>query len=219
MGLTAQPEDDHQPDWQPIPYTGYPHPRGATPVLVSLVPAFKSCNAPNRTHGAPLAFASCNPPQQASDFLTVGTPDSNGRAAASVGSLRYTVTGASTATPDLKIDVSITGVLNKTVLTPYGGELSADGGLRITDGNNIPNPGGPGPGTVQDTSFPVTVPCSGSSCAISTTANAVMPGSVAGGNRTVWQLGQVKVYDGGSDGLASTTVDNTLFMDQGVFTP
>ena len=37
--------------------------------------------------------------------------------------------------------------------------------------------------------------------------------------RAVWQLGQVKVYDGGSDGDASTAADNTLFMDQGVFIP
>jgi hypothetical protein len=29
----------------------------------------------------------------------------------------------------------------------------------------------------------------------------------------------VKVYDCGSDGLASTTGDNTLFMDEGVFIP
>jgi hypothetical protein len=219
MGLTAQPEDDHQPDWQPIPYAGYPRPRGASPFLTYLVPAYRQCAGPTSTHGAPLSYPSCHPPGQASDFLTVGTPDSNGRPAGSVGSLRYTVTGGNTATPDLKIDVSITGVLNKTVLTPYSGELSADAGLRITDGNNIPNPGGPGPATVQDTSFPVTVPCSGSSCAVATSANAVMAGSVNEGNRAVWQLGQVRVYDGGSDGVASTTVDNTLFMDQGVFIP
>jgi len=27
------------------------------------------------------------------------------------------------------------------------------------------------------------------------------------------------VYDGGADGLASTTGDNTLFMDEGIFAP
>jgi hypothetical protein len=32
----------------------------------------------------------------------------------------------------------------------------------------------------------------------STSANAVMVGSVTAGNRAVWELGQVKLYDGGS---------------------
>jgi hypothetical protein len=115
--------------------------------------------------------------------------------------------------------VSLTGVLNKADLTPYTGELSADVGLRITDRNNTPSPGGPGAATGQDGSFPVTVPCASSSCAVSTTANALMPGSVLEGKRAIWQLGQVQIYDGGSDGLVSTTGDNTLFMDQGVFAP
>ena len=41
-------------------------PKGATPLRASMVPAFKACAAPNRTHGAPLAFPSCNPPVQSS---------------------------------------------------------------------------------------------------------------------------------------------------------
>jgi hypothetical protein len=56
----------------------------------------------------------------------------------------------------------------------------------------------------------------GSTCSVSTSANAVAPGSVVAGARAIWELGQVQVYDGGSDNLASTTADNTLFMDQGV---
>ena len=38
------------------------------------------------------------------------------------------------------------------------------------------------------------------------------------GLRSNWQLDQVKVYDGGADGTA-TTADNTLFMDEGIFAP
>jgi hypothetical protein len=34
----------------------------------------------------------------------------------------------------------------------------------------------------------------------------------------VWAFGQVQVYDGGSDGVVSTT-PNTLFAKQGIFTP
>jgi Tol biopolymer transport system component len=210
-----------RPDWQPIPLN-YARPRGATPLQTSLVPAYKPCTAPDRTHGPPLASGSCSLPQQASSYLTVGTPDSNGLAPSSRGNVRYTTVLGDPSTPaneaDLKIDVDIVGVLNKVVLTPYSGQLRADVGLRITDRNNTPNPGGPGPATVQDTSFPVTVTCASGSCSVATTANAVMPGSVLEGKRAVWELGQVKVYDGGANGVAGSS-DATLFMDQGVFVP
>jgi hypothetical protein len=46
-----------------------------------------------------------------------------------------------------------------------------------------------------------------------------MPGLVVEGKRAVWQIGQVQVYDGGADGNANTTGDNTLFLTQGLFTP
>src|SRR6185503_194505 len=59
------------PDWQPIPINAYPRPKGATPFLTYLVPAYNTCVSPNRQHGPPLAFASCNPPTQSSTALTV----------------------------------------------------------------------------------------------------------------------------------------------------
>src|SRR3954466_11997378 len=68
-------------------------PKGATPLRASLVPSFKACAAPNRTHGAPLAFPSCNPPVQTSNFLTVGSPDANGAAANSTGDVTFKVNG------------------------------------------------------------------------------------------------------------------------------
>ena len=66
----------------------HPRPKGATPLRASTVPAYKACTTPNRTHGAPLAFPSCNPPVPASAYLTVGSPDANGAPANSVGSVR-----------------------------------------------------------------------------------------------------------------------------------
>ena len=60
-------------------------PKGATPLRVSLVPAYKQCTTPNSTHGAPLASPSCTPPQCTSIALTVGTPDVNGAAVNMVG--------------------------------------------------------------------------------------------------------------------------------------
>jgi hypothetical protein len=45
-----------------------------------------------------------------------------------------------------------------------------------------------------------------------------MPGVVQAGNRAVWELGQVRVNDGGPDGTVSTT-PNSLFAVQGIFIP
>jgi hypothetical protein len=66
----------------------HPRPAGASPIRVPLVPAYAACAAPNRTHGPPLEFASCNPPAQTSAQATVGTPDAFGGAANSVSYLR-----------------------------------------------------------------------------------------------------------------------------------
>ena len=35
----------------------------------------------------------------------------------------------------------------------------------------------------------------------------------------LWELGEIDVFDGGADGQAETTGDNTLFERQGVFVP
>ena len=59
----------------------------------------------------------------------------------------------------------------------------------------------------------------GSLCALSTSADAVVPGQVAEGARSNWELGQIKVFDGGADQDADTAGDNTLFMDEGIFVP
>jgi hypothetical protein len=53
---------------------------------------------------------------------------------------------------------------------------------------------------------------------VSATADGVAPGSVLEGKRSVWALEQVRLLDGGADGLAATA-DNTLFEVQGVFVP
>jgi hypothetical protein len=53
---------------------------------------------------------------------------------------------------------------------------------------------------------------------VSTSLDAIIPGAVPEHKRSVWELGAVSVYDGGADGIASTT-DNNLFERQGVFIP
>ena len=207
---------------------GYPRPKGASPLRVSLTPAFNRCGAPNRTHGPPLAFGSCAPPVQASSFLTVGTPDANGAAANSFASLTFEAVNGNPATSadeaDVKLGASATDVRLKAGLGDYTGELQANVSLRLTD--RASGPALDQPATVQDFTYRFTVPCQatlsstiGSTCTVATTADAIQPGSVKESARTIWQLGQVQLFDGGSDGLASTTSGNTLFMTQGVFVP
>jgi subtilisin family serine protease len=206
---------------------GHVRPVAATPIRVSLVPAYNACTSPNRVHGPPLASGSCAPPAQRSTQLTVGTFDANGQASNSVGSLQMRVVAGNPATPadeaDVRLAVNITDVRRKSNLADYGGELEARTTLRLTDrasGSSLDDNA-----TVQDLPFEFVVPCAttgdpatGSICSISTTADAVNPGVVGEGARAVWQLGQVSVADGGTDGLGGTD-PNGVFAVQGVFVP
>ena len=215
---------------QPVPEP-YARPKGATPMRASLVPAYRQCTSGNRTHGAPLSFPSCNPPQQSSSYLTLGTPDSNGAGANGVASVLYRV--KATSPSDVLISASLTDVRCKlpvsttcgssnTAAGPdYTGQLQVKQVLRITDKDYSPSDSG----TTQDSPFPITVPCAttvstvvGSTCAVSTSANALVPGAVTAGNRAIWALGQVQVYDGGASGTAGSP-GATLFMDEGIFIP
>jgi acyl-homoserine-lactone acylase len=200
---------------------GYPRPRGATPLRASLVPAFRRCTAPNRTHGAPLAFPSCGPPSQVSQDLTVGTGDANGQSAASTGSVLLHVEScppcASPTGADVGIEASMFDVRNRPSLTDYTGQLEGRFSLRITDRFNAASASDPqtDAGTVQDTPFKFPLPCAattgsaGGACQVSTSANAVVPGSVRDGDRAVWELGPVGLYDG----------TGALFANQGIFVP
>ena len=207
--------------------TGYARPQNASPLRTSLVVAYKPCTAANRQHGPPLLGGSCGPPAQASDWLTVGSPDvvGNGQQPNSVGSIRMVTQVGAAGPPDdanVQFVASITDVRNKSGLTDYTGQLQARLDLRVTDRNSGPSFTEPATG---DTTFNLTLPCAatadpaiGSTCSVTTTADAVMPGAVLEGKRSVWELGKVQVFDGGSDGMASTA-PNTLFAAQGVFVP
>ncbi len=209
-----------EPSWQPLPVNAYPRPRGASPIYLSLVPAYARCTAPNTQHGAPLSSNSCTLPAQASSALTFGTPDANGRQANGVGFAVLTTKADNLATPsdesDVKLQVSVTDVRQANDLSDHTGQLEARPVIRITDRDNIPSPGGPGAGTSVGIPFPYTVPCTptaatniGSTCATVTTAEAVLPGSLTGGRRAVWELARFDVYDGTS----------APFLTQGLFIP
>ena len=217
------------PNWQPIPINSYPRPKGATPFYGSLTIAYEPCAAPDRTHGPPLVYGSCSSPQMTSDYLTVGTGDSTFKPARNEGYLRMGVVPGILATPADEADVTLQffsdDIFTKAI-DDYTGELRAKVALQITDKDNTPHPGGPGAATTTSIPLELTVGCTpvadpleGSSCTASTSADALAPGTVKEGRRSIWGLGRVEVYDGGVDGDAQTPAGDTLFATQGLFVP
>ncbi len=215
----------------------HPRPKGASPFRVPLVPAYNPCTAPDRRHGPPLAYPSCNPPAQSSAYLTVGTPDANGAAANAVGFFRL---GVLPGDPDnIAVAVEISDVRCKPAMTTacgsanasggpdYAGQLLADMTLRLTDHDNATAPGGGTdaatmieiPSIVQFSCVATADPAIGASCKF---VQGLCPvdgcSSIENGDRTLAALGQVRVLDGGPDGGASTA-DNTLFAVQGLLVP
>jgi hypothetical protein len=215
--------------WPEVTATpSYVRPKGATPFRAPLAPSYRQCTSPNRQHGAPLAFGSCNPAQPTSNHLTVGTPDSNGKASNSQGSVTYNVVVGDLNTPaneaDVRVDASLTDVRRQGSLADYSGELGVVQLVQITDRRNGSSQSEPA--TVEPTPFRFTIPCAGTSdtgiggtCSLSSTFDAILPGSVVEGKRAIWELNGVDVFDGGADGQAATTGDNTLFEKQAIFVP
>jgi hypothetical protein len=124
---------------------------------------------------------------------------------------------------DVGITVSITDVRKSSDLSDYSGELNTRATIRLTDRKNGPD--GTEPATVSDFQLQFPVPCTptpqasvGSTCSVSTSADAVTPGMVIERARAIWEVGQVTLDDGGPDGIAATP-DNQPFAVQGVFVP
>ena len=225
----------HFPTWQPLP-PGPPHPngyarsKGATPFHASLVPAYAACEAPNRAHGPPLSFDACAPPKQTSSTLTVGTPDANGQPVRSLGYLqvnvlpgdvridfqmsdircRWAAGGCTGALSDYTAALQLSAVVRPTDRWNIGAGLEAATGIDL-EAFNLPIRG-----IAQCT--PTPDPSVGSTCSLNTTVNALAPGTVRAGSRTIWALRSVQVYDSGPDG-EPTSDDNELFATQGVFVP
>jgi hypothetical protein len=221
-------------------YRGYPRPKAATPLYVPLVLSFTECAADGagREHQAPLAYPSCAPATQSSPYLTVGTPDANRAPAISAGHVRLkTCQIPECLSSDVSIGTELTDVRCRSELPLCAPPVSAGAGaggdylgetetvldLRLTDKfNGLNRDEG---ATLGDYLLPVAMPClgtpdlpEGSVCATVTTGDSLIPGLVPGGARTIWQMGAVRVMDGGADGLAVTD-DNSVFAVQGLFAP
>jgi hypothetical protein len=209
-------------------------PNAATPLRLPLVPAYNPCTSPNRTHGAPLAFASCAPPVRSSNFLTVGTPDANGAAANSHGFLvlkvratQYEQLVISLEVSDVRClpatDASVCSGANAGGGPDYSGWLEGNAMIRISDHDN--GSARNEAATVQDIPFPVGAPCvstadtsTGGFCSSTFAPQPAIPAQDYGGRLTVVELSRFQVFDGGPDGWHGTE-DNTVFMRQGIFVP
>jgi hypothetical protein len=172
---------------------------------------------------------------QTSPNISVGTPDVNGAAANSTGYVRLSVWTPSAGSPDeadFTIEVNLSdircgsgttacGSANDRAGADYIGELQLEHVVRLTDRSALSDAL-----TTQDFPFQVRVGCSATSstatgavCSVHTSANAIVPGSLHENRRTIWQMRQVRVLDGGADGDADTVGDNRLFARQGIFVP
>ena len=237
---------DQAPDWAPV-IKNYARPKGATPVQLALVPAFKQCTIANRNakHKGALSTRSCNPATPESNYLTMGSPDVNGQAANAAGLIlmkAFCNGGASGETPpclttpgdqldgQITIDqtdvrcVGTSGSCPNGALSDYAGNLLLKLSARITDRNS----GGLGGATLLDVPITTTFSCSttvsntiGSTCSATTSFDALLGGAsvITEQKRAVWELRGVEIYDGGADGVASTQGDNTLFEVGGLFFP
>jgi hypothetical protein len=239
--ITATPETEQAADWQPVMdtvYPGYARPKEASVLRVPLVPSYKRCGSPNSQHGPPLAFASCNPPVQASSYLTVGTPDANGAPAESVGFVQFKVRPGDPATlaneADLTIDVAVNDVHCRIEDRPidcqppaspageaYAAWLEADIQLRVTDRFNLPSQNGRAPGTTSNSMFLRFSPYCGANqnygtCTMHTTVNALGGQVLREGRRTVWEFDAIRLWD---DPLPASRPRAGVFLTQGVFVP
>ena len=145
----------------------------------------------------------------ASGYATVGTPDANGSSARSIGYVQFRSRLGNDGTPADEADVEITATLSDvfragSVLSDYAGDLRMRTRLQMTD--KLSGSATLDPATVDDFFLNVPMPCtptadsSGSTCEAHTTADALFPGVVVESRRTLWELGAVQVFDGGSDG-------------------
>jgi hypothetical protein len=150
---------------------------------------------------------------------------------------------------DVKLTASLTDVRCKSLIggngtlcptantaggKDYAGQVQGNASIRITDHFNTAPPASCSgstscSATVTDLPFPVTGTCAstpsaptiGGTCSITTTADAVVPGSggvVKEGKKATVEVGQIIVNDGGTDGLA-TTAGNTVYARQGIYIP
>ena len=210
-----------------------PQGRGAVPGAAGA--RVQGMHAPQPPHGPPLAFASCNPPELRSDYLTMGSPDANGAVANSVGSVRFAVfANGNPSTPADEADVNVVVQPHRRAqaaptcpTTPASCRPTSV--VRVTDTRQRRAPGrrlrsrdGERPLVPDDRPVHARdrrAPRWAATCASTTTFDAVLPGAIKEGDRSIWQLGAGAGLRRRRGRPVLATSPNTLFARQGVFVP
>jgi hypothetical protein len=211
--LTNNP-DSVTPDWQAINPAPYSHPVGASPLRVSLVPAFKPCETAiaNGQHGQPLDFPSCSNPALASSTVQFGSN--------SIGFVRLVVCPSNAAAafcnptnpalplPDVRFTSSIRDVLCRQTGVPPGCTAGQD-----YQPNTSPGPytsGGNGTATAFPPCFPSASSASACIAGTDLTQTAELHGASVGGAGTPFEGRGVRITDslnGSSGNDAATAID------------
>ena len=122
-------------DFWPPPYA---RPKAATPMAVSLVPAFLRVLRAERDARAAARLRRMRPPRPSRSHLTVGTPDVNGAEAQFVGTVKLGGPGRRSrdrrpTRPTCSFDVQVTDVRAPAGSDRLHGRAARALGLRITD--------------------------------------------------------------------------------------
>ena len=195
----------------------YPRPVGATPLRVSLVPAFQPCEvgSANSRHGSPLAFPSCSAPIPSSATVRVG-PNGLGFArivvcpTGTTGAF-CTPAGGAMPLPDVRFTGSIRDV--KCAPTLPGGQSACSGPGVDYSPNGDPGPYtsvGGGTGAPTPPCFPSGTSASDCLAGADLTEVAELPGASLGGVGTQFEGRGVRITDssnGPSDNGEATVTD------------
>jgi len=235
---------DRNPDWQPVT-TAQVRPKGATPMHLPLTIAMKACDSANfsANHDPPISLGTCTPRPESRN-LTVGDPLVNGKAANFTGYMDMkSIAG------DAQMDISLEDVRCAAYLSlnhksrhgtcaeskpfaDYTFELGFQVSLRITDRSSAgaagtlqdgvltlpadyPLPDQPGPITCSATAS-TTV---GSTCSMSTTLNAIVPGLIVAGKRASLEFLGARVLQSGNEPLLGSPFSDSAFAVPGTFYP
>src|SRR5207249_9534356 len=162
-------------------------PAGASPLRVSLVPAFASCesSAADSMHGAPLAFASCSAPKPRSSTTTIGG-DSLGFVRmvvcpANSGAAFCNPSGGALPKPDVRLTASIRDVICAQSLPP--GQAACSSAGADYDPNGAAGPyadGGGGTSAASPPCFPSATSASDCVAGADLTWTSQLPGSSGG---------------------------------------
>jgi plastocyanin len=208
---------------------GYQRPQSASPLNVSLVPAFRQAgtgaNPTNGQHSPPLGTPATLPPKQNSNISAVGSQNT--------GNASMTVVPGNQVTAADEADISYSGsitdvrAINATGVdynpNAAGPDLTLLTRARLSDLQNGPPTGSAG--TTTDLDLPgVPIDCvstggpEGSNCNLATSADAILAGAVVEAKQTVVQVFRVRVNDSGADGVRGNA-DDVLFAQQGIYIP